>query len=85
MKDPFSRCDRLVLNDLCHQVREGNWQIVGTIVPQRDRQAGLRIRVHQKDLLTGHREPDAKILTGGGLARAAFLVSYCRNHGLIRQ
>ena len=85
MKDPFPRRDRLVLYDLCHQIRESNRQVIGTVMPKRHSQARLRIRVYQKYLLPGNGQSHTKVLTGGGLAGPAFLVRYCRNHGLIRQ
>ena len=39
-----------------------------------DGQAALRVSVHQQDLLALHRQTDAQIFTGRGLAGAAFLV-----------
>ena len=37
-------------------------------------QAALRVSVHQQNFFALHRQPNAKIFTGGGLASAAFLV-----------
>lgn len=52
MKDSFSRFDRLILNDLCHKIRERYRQIIRPWEPKRDRQARLWIRVHEKDFLS---------------------------------
>ncbi len=85
MKDSFSRLDRLILNDLCHKIGERYRQVIRPGITQRDRQARLRIRIHEKDFLTLNSQPDTQVFTGGGLARSAFLIGYCRNHGFTRQ
>jgi hypothetical protein len=65
MKDSFSRLDRLILNDLCHQIGERYRQIIRPWEPKRDRQARLRIRVHEKDFLSFHGQPDTQVFTSG--------------------
>ena len=49
-------------------------KFIGLLPAHADGQAALRVSVHQQDFLTFHRQPNAKIFTGGGLASAAFLV-----------
>jgi len=69
----------IILNDLCHKIGERYRQVIRPGITQRNRQARLRIRIHEKDFLSFHGQSDTQVFTGGGLARAAFLIGYCRD------
>ena len=64
----------LVVHGFCHQGGKSGGQFIGLLPAHADGQAALRVSVHQQDLLALHRQPDAQIFTGGGLAGATFLV-----------
>ena len=54
--------------DTTHSVRQRKGQLVRLGIAQADRQASLRVSVNQQDFLSGLRQTDSKIGTGGGLS-----------------
>ena len=79
VQDAFAGWNALVVHGFCHQGGKGCGQFIGLLPAHADGQAALRVSVHQQDLLALHRQTDAQIFTGRGLAGAAFLVDdgYC--------
>ena len=74
VQNAFTGRNALVVYGFLHQGGKGGGQFIGLLPAHADGQAALRVSVHQQDFLTFHRQPNAKIFTGGGLASAAFLV-----------
>ena len=79
VQDAFAGRNTLVVHGFLHQGGKGCGQFIGLLPAHADGQAALRVSVHQQDLLALHRQTDAQIFTGRGLAGAAFLVDdgYC--------
>jgi len=79
VQDALTGWNTLVVHGLYHQGGKGRGQFIGLLPAHADGQAALRVSVHQQDLLALHRQTDAQIFTGRGLAGAAFLVDdgYC--------
>ena len=74
MQDTLTRTQRLIHQDAAHCVGQGERQLVWPGISQADGQAALRVPVDQQHFLSGLRQPDAQVGTGGCLANAAFLV-----------
>ena len=74
VQDTFAGRNTLVVHGFLHQGGKGCGQFIGLLPAHADGQAALRVSVHQQDLLALHRQPDAQIFTGSGLAGTAFLV-----------
>jgi len=74
MQDALTGLDGLVIHGFCHQGGKSDGQFIGLLPAHADGQAALWVGVHQQDFFALHRQPDAQIFTGSGLAGAAFLV-----------
>ena len=74
VQDALTGWNTLVVHGLYHQGGKGGGQFIGLLPAHADGQAALRVSVHQQNFLAFHRQPNAKIFTGGGLAGATFLV-----------
>ena len=74
VQDAFTGRNALVIHGFCHQGGKGSGQFIGLLPAHADGQAALRVSVHQQNFLALHRQTDAQIFTGGGLASAALLV-----------
>ena len=70
----FTGWNALIVHSFCHQGGKGSGQFIGLLPAHADGQAALWVGIHQQDFFALHRQPDAQIFTGGGLAGAAFLV-----------
>ena len=74
MQDALIGADRLIGDDLAHQVGQGGGQFIRLGPAQHLGQVPLGICVHQKDFFTLPRKTNGKAGGCGGLADAAFLV-----------
>lgn len=74
VQDALTGLDRLVVHGFLHQSRQCGRQLVRLLPAHADGKTALRVSVHQQNFFALHRQPDAQIFTGGGLAGAAFLV-----------
>ena len=74
VQDTLAGAQRLVHQDTAHRVGQSKGQLVRLGMAQADGQAALRVSVDQQDFLSGLRQTDSKIGTGGGFANAALLV-----------
>ena len=74
VQDALSGAQRLIHQDAAHCVREGEGQLVRLRVAQADSQAALRVAVNQQHFLSGLRQSNPQVGTGGRFADAALLV-----------
>ena len=74
VQDTLAGTKRLIHQDTPHSVRQRKGQLVRLWIAQADSQASLRVSVDQQNFLSGLRQTDSKIGTGGGFANAALLV-----------
>ena len=74
MQDALVGADRLIGDDLAHQVSQRGGKLVRLGPSQHLCQVPLGICVHQKDFFTLPRKTNGKAGGCGGLADAAFLV-----------
>ena len=63
-----------VLHNSVHLLRQGMSQLMGLALTEHLGEITLRVNIHQQNFLPLHSQTDAQIFTGGGFARAAFLV-----------
>ena len=73
-QDPLSGADGLVLQNLGHQIRQGDRNFIRPGMSEGNGQGGLRIRVHKQNPFSFLCKANPQIFAGGGFAGSAFLI-----------
>ena len=74
VQNPFAGWNTLVVHGFLHKSGECSGQCIRVLPAHTDSKRTLWVSVHKQNFLALHCKPYAQIFTGGGFARAAFLV-----------